>query len=287
MNSLKNARIIKLKKEQLYKVVEWAAAEGWNPGLNDTEVLWNTDPDGYYGVIKEEELIASGSVVKYNDEYGFMGFFIVKPEYRSNGLGRELWNKRKKILLSRLKAGATIGMDGVVDMQEFYTVGGFKLAYRDIRFEGTGKEFTISENISAIKENDFELVNNYDTHCFGFDRHVFLANWIEQNNAKSFKFIERNELKGFAVIRKAINGYKIGPLFANNRDVAEKLFEACSDSAQGKSIFLDVPSMNLDAMNLAKKYELVQCFECGRMYHGVPLNAPIEKTFGVTTFELG
>ncbi|MBU1099450.1 MAG: GNAT family N-acetyltransferase [Bacteroidetes bacterium] len=287
MNSLKNIRLVKLEREQLDMVVDWAANEGWNPGLNDAEVFWNTDPDGFYGVLKDDELIASGSVVSYNGEYGFMGFFIVKPEYRGSGLGRELWNKRKEILLSRLRKDATIGMDGVVDMQEFYAKGGFKLAYKDMRMEGMGREYELSEDISLIEENDFIEVSKYDRECFGFDRSTFLSGWLKQSNAKAFKYKNGNNAAGIAVIRKAMNGYKIGPLFGDNLYIAEKLFEACSDTAKGEKLFLDIPKINKESVALAKKYGLKPCFECGRMYYGKPIDVPLEKTFGVTTFELG
>lgn len=287
MNSLKNIKLVKLDREQLDIIIGWAADEGWNPGINDAEVFWNTDPDGFYGVMKDDELIASGSVVSYNAEYGFMGFFIVKPEYRGSGLGRELWIKRKEILLSRLRKDATIGMDGVVDMQEFYAKGGFKLAYKDMRMEGMGKGYELSEDISLIDENDFMEVNKYDAECFGFDRSTFLSGWLKQSNGMAFKYKNRNNVAGIAVIRKAMNGYKIGPLFADDFSVAEKLFEACSDSAKGEKLYLDIPTLNKEAVALAKQCGLEPCFECGRMYHGKPINVPLEKTFGVTTFELG
>lgn len=37
----------KLDYAGLQTLVDWAKNEGWNPGINDAELFWNTDPDGY------------------------------------------------------------------------------------------------------------------------------------------------------------------------------------------------------------------------------------------------
>ena len=278
---------VKLNKTQFETVVKWAEKEGWNPGINDAEVFWQMDPDGYYGVLKDGEIIASGSIVSYNGEFGFMGFFIVKPEYRSKGLGRKLWNKRKELLISRLKENAPIGMDGVVDMQPFYNKGGFVLSHRDVRMEGTSKMYPVSEHVSKVQDSDIEEILNYDKECFGYERKTFITNWIAQSNAKTFVYRKGEALQGFAVIRKAVSGYKIGPLFADNIDIAEELFKACSAMADGDLIYLDIPLINKSASELANKFSLKECFECGRMYFGPIPEIPMEKVFGVTTFELG
>ena len=59
----------------LERLVQWAEEEGWNPGPNDAKVYWETDPEGYYGYYSQGELIAGGSIVSYDGDFGFMGFF--------------------------------------------------------------------------------------------------------------------------------------------------------------------------------------------------------------------
>lgn len=278
---------VKLNREQFNIVVKWAEKEGWNPGLNDADIFWKTDPDGYYGVIKINEIIACGSIVSYNGDFGFMGFFIVKPEFRSKGLGRELWNIRKKLLLARLREGASIGMDGVVSMQSFYAKGGFTNSHRDVRMEGKGKKYNYSESVSPLGENKLAELIAYDKLCFGFDRSVFITNWVKQSNAKTFTYVSKGIFKGFAVIRKAVQGYKIGPLFADDKNTAVELLKACSSAVVDDLFYLDIPLLNREAYELANDFQLKEVFECGRMYFGKPPQVPVEKIFGVTTFELG
>ena len=47
--NLENLDLKKLNKSHLNTLINWASSEGWNPGKNDAEVFWNTDPDGFYG----------------------------------------------------------------------------------------------------------------------------------------------------------------------------------------------------------------------------------------------
>jgi GNAT superfamily N-acetyltransferase len=278
---------VKLDFEGVKTLVKWAEKEGWNPGLHDAEVFWRTDPEGFYGYFRNGELIGGGSIVSYNKQFGFMGFFIVKPEYRSHGIGRKLWYQRRDTLLSRLNEGASVGMDGVVAMQPFYRKGGFEIAFRDERHEKTGMTFDVNQHISAIQDQDMEAILAYDKDCFGFPRPQFLKPWLNLPNVRTFKYGDKGDLRGFAVIRKAVKGYKVCPLFANNKEIAEELYKACLNAVPGEPLYLDIPMDNQDAVNLAKKYNTTYVFECARMYYGKAPDMAINKIFGITTFELG
>ena len=51
--------IRRMTREELDRLVEWAAREGWNPGLGDAEVFWNSDPDGFVAAEIRGELLDS------------------------------------------------------------------------------------------------------------------------------------------------------------------------------------------------------------------------------------
>ncbi|MEO0046757.1 MAG: hypothetical protein RL705_1948 [Bacteroidota bacterium] len=268
-------------------LVNWAAQEGWNPGLADAAIFWNTDPEGFYGYFDQETLVAGGSIVSYDGQLGFMGFFIVRPEYRAKGIGRTLWQQRRDTLLSRLHPNAAIGMDGVVAMQPFYQKGGFHIAYRDERYEKIGYSYPTNPLVQPITKKDWDAVMALDLACFGVARTRFLKLWLEASNAKAFHYTDHDTLLGFAVIRQCQTGYKIGPLFAENEVVAAALYERCLTEAIGEPVYLDIPVCNEAAVNLIQQYEATYVFECARMYYGTPPKTAIEKVFGITSFELG
>jgi hypothetical protein len=71
-NSHRDMNIRRMTRDELDTLVEWAACEGWNPGLNDAEMFWATDPDGFVAAEIEGELIGGGSIVAYEKKYGFI-----------------------------------------------------------------------------------------------------------------------------------------------------------------------------------------------------------------------
>lgn len=284
---IKDLEFRKLDFSGLKSLVSWAQQEGWNPGPFDTDVFWSTDPDGFYGFYHKSTLIAGGAIVSYNKAFGFMGLFIVKPEYRSNGLGKKLWYMRRNLLIERLHDNASIGMDGVVAMQPFYKKGGFETAYTEERYEKTGMALEIDPKVSKIKEIDFDQILVYDEKCFGFLRPEFLKPWINLPGNKTFKYQIEGQIFGYAVVRKATKGYKIGPLFADNPIVAQALYKACLNDAIGEPIYIDVPMINDEAVSMIKKYDSTYVFECARMYYGQPPKLDVNKIYGVTSFELG
>ena len=105
--------------------------------------------------------------------------------------------------------------------------------------------------------------------------------------SKAVKYSENDKILGYAVIRKADKGYKIGPLFADNPAVAEELFKSSLSIAPDNMIYLDIPTTNQNAIDLVEKYNGKYVFECARMYYGTPPKIDINNIYGITTFELG
>lgn len=277
-----------LTEAELKTSVDWAAAEGWNPGLHDAEVFWRTDPEGYIGAELDGELVATGSIVSYGGRYGFMGLFIVRSDLRGSGIGTRLWFHRRDTLLKRLESGAAIGMDGVFEMQDWYAKGGFKFSHRNLRMQGKGAASEApAAGVVPLAEVDAGELADFDTTHFGVPRPSFLAAWRELPDSRGRGFVENGRLRGYGVIRRCREGHKIGPLFAQTPEVAEALFVALSATAAGEAIWLDIPENNPAAVALAERHGLTEVFGCARMYHGEPPAMPWSEIYGVTTFELG
>ncbi len=276
-----------MTRTELETLVDWAAAEGWNPGLNDAQIFWDTDPAGFIAAELRGELIGGGSIVAYEGVFGFMGFFIVRPEYRGQGLGRQLWYARRDRLIARLQAPAVIGMDGVFTMQDFYARGGFVLSHRDLRFAGVGVAAALDTGLVDLAEEPFAELASYDAAHFPAPRDDFLRAWIAQPGGRALGAMRAGMLQGYGVIRPCRQGYKIGPLFAADAQIADSLLRGLADQARGESLFLDVPENNPEALALAARHGLREVFGCARMYYGPPPRLPDQEIFGVTTFELG
>lgn len=77
---------------QLHIPFEWARQEGWNPGLQDKTPFTLVDPLSFIGGYLNDELVATISAVRYDQHFGFIGFYIVSPAHRDKGYGLKVWN---------------------------------------------------------------------------------------------------------------------------------------------------------------------------------------------------
>jgi hypothetical protein len=279
-----------MAREELDTLVEWAAREGWNPGLDDAEVFWATDPEGFVAAEMGGELVGGGSIVAYGTRYGFMGIFIMRPDCRGRGLGDRLWTERKRLLQERLDPDAAIGMDGVFNMQPYYARGGFRFVCRDLRFEGEGAEAPQPDGIVEASSLPFEVIDACDRKHFPGPRSRFLRDWLRRPGGHALAATgpaAEGGVCGYGVLRPCRVGHKIGPLFAADAAVAERLFVALSSRVPGEPIFLDVPEINRAAVALAGRHGMKEVFGCARMVLGPVPELPDAEIFGVTTFELG
>jgi ribosomal protein S18 acetylase RimI-like enzyme len=273
-----------MAKDELSIAIDWAASEGWNPGLHDAESFYETDPNGFFIGEINGKPISTLSAVKYGATFGFMGFYIVKPEYRGKGYGIQIWNAGLEYLKKR-----NIGLDGVLEQQENYKQFGFKLAYRNIRYEGVSGNLTsTNKKIVKLSSISFKTVKLLDQQVFPAKRSNFLKSWIKQPESNALGIMQNEELSGYGVIRKCRNGYKIGPLIANTSELAEFLFLALKNTVkESEIIFLDIPEINKEALSLVEKYNMKIVFETARMYTKTAPCTSLNKLFGVTSFELG
>ena len=284
MDDATGFKIRVMTRKELDTAIDWAAAEGWNPGLYDAECFYRADPDGFLIGLLDDEPIATISVVKYSDNFGFLGFYIVKPGFRGMGYGMKIWNAGMAYL-----SDCNIGLDGVVAQQDNYSKSGFKLAYRNIRYQGIGGGSVPTDQcIVPLSQIRFEELCAYDHLFFPGNRREFLRCWINQPQGTALGIKQNGKLAAYGVMRKCRSGYKIGPLFADCPECAGLLFTALKTRASGEStVFLDIPEANTAAFDLVNRQNMTPAFETARMYTRGSPALPLERIFGITSFELG
>jgi len=273
-----------MTRPEIDLAVEWAAAEGWNPGLHDAGSFHAADPEGFLVGLLDGEPVATISGVRYGQDFGFIGFYIVKPTYRGQGYGLRIWNAAMQRL-----AGRTVGLDGVVAQQDNYRKSGFALAWNNARYEGVGGGARSADDaIVPLATVPFEALDAYDQAFFPDDRRAFLRAWIGQPGAAALGLVQDGRLAGYGVLRPCRSGFKIGPLFADDPQLAERLFVALKALApQGAPLFVDIPVPHGAALELVQRHDMTQGFETARMYTGVAPEVPMDRLYGVTSFELG
>ncbi len=282
--SIEGYTIRNAQRHEVDLIISWAKLEGWNPGIHDAETFYRTDPNGFFLGILDGRPVASISAVAYDESFGFLGFYIVLPSFRGRGLGTEVWNAGIKYLGDR-----NIGLDSVLEQQRLYERLGFLPYYKSVRHQGVGAgQERKAEGIKYLSEVPIEDLLAYDDQHFPVPRHVFTNLWIGQTGAIALAAVNDGELGGYGLLRHCHLGYMIGPLFADDEDVADSLFRAlCGHAPQGAPVFLDTPAANSAALDLARRHHMHPVFETVRMYTKADPSLPMDRIYGVTSFELG
>lgn len=262
--------------------IAWAAAEGWNPGLADLPCFLAQDPGLFLGAFKDDAMQALIGATRYDDGFGFIGFYIAAPAARGQGHGIAVW----RAAMDRL-AGRVVGLDGVVAQQANYRKSGFALAWNNIRFGGVPAVVPkASPLVQVATTAHLQAIAALDAHVFPAPRPAFLRAWLTAPGHVARVLLRDGAARGFGVARPAREGWKIGPLVADDAADAEALLGALLTGAAGP-VFLDVPAPNAAACALAARLGLRPVFETARMYAGpAPALAP-HRIFGITSFELG
>jgi hypothetical protein len=270
-----------MTKDDLKIALSWAAAEGWNPGIDDVDNFYIADAGGFLIGELNGKPISCISIVRYSSGFNFVGIYIVKPEERNKGFGLKTWTEAFKLIHHQ-----SAGLDAVLQQVSNYQKFGFQPTHSHLRYQGivSGK---ISPDVRDIKIIDFSQLCDYDQQYFPSYRSHFLSQWINQPHAQGYGIINDGTLVGYGVIRKATDGFRIGPLFAENENIAEQLFLALVTYAQGSNIYVDVPNINQSAIDLFTSYQMKDMFECVRMYKEEKPNINWQNVFGVTSLELG
>lgn len=273
-----------MHRDEIALAIEWAAGEGWNPGLHDAQTFPVADPQGFFVGTLHGEPVASISVVRYKPGFAFLGLYIVRPPWRGRGFGWRLWQHGMDAA-----RGRQVGLDGVVEQQLRYRKSGFELAWRNVRCEGRGGTPAPDDaRLVDLARVPFEAVAAYDRAYFPAERTAFLRAWLAQPDAAARGWIEDGRLQGYGVIRRCRSGWKIGPLFAERERIAECLFLAlCSRAGADDPVYLDLPEVNPPALALAQRHHMRVVFETARMYTGRPPAMNMHGLYGVTSFELG
>lgn len=276
-------RIRTMRPDEISIAVDWAAAEGWNPGFRDAPCFSLVDPDGFLIGELDGAPAATISCVNYSTSFAFLGFYIVREDLRGRGHGLRIWNAAVAHASPRV-----IGLDGVVAQQQNYRKSGFKRAYANVRYGGTVVA-PDPQRVSVVPLNDvpLALVAADDATVFPAPRIQFLRAWIGSPGHVARALVRDDRLAAWGVIRPCRMGSKIGPLVGDDRDAVEAVLAALVASSTNSEIFLDVPSINRDAIALAEDLGLAPVFETARMYTGEIPPLRLERVFGVTTFELG
>ncbi len=268
--------------EDLDVVLQWAANEGWNPGLEDAKAFRSADPTGF--LIKEVagEPVASISVVNHDPDFAFLGLYLCKPEFRGRGHGMEVWRAGIEHAGTR-----SIGLDGVPDQQENYARSGFVKYGTTIRYKGQIAPLA-DPRIRQASPGDIDTLVARDMRASGIRRTAFAFAWFAHSPMRQTRVLmEGADIAGFATFRRCRLGSKIGPVYALSGTDARALLAANPFATSDEPCFVDVSDANAPLAKMIKSLGFEATFETARMFSGTQPTTNSAQFQAIATMELG
>ncbi|BEV35647.1 GNAT family N-acetyltransferase [Synechococcus sp. M16CYN] len=278
-------------------IIDWAKNEDFAPGSGDVQIYRNTDKQGIWVAWVDSLAVGCIAGIKYNHIYGFIGLYIVKPEYRRNGYGHKLWEKA----LAHLNNVQCIGLEAAPHLVDSYSEWGFKASSQTIRWQlfkideiNHTEQLLNNHNFHVVTGNQIplEVINKYDAMRESTARPHFLSQWLKHQSGRVMTLIDNNNLcHGFARIRPCFltvgEGWRIGPILADSQQLAKILITNLLSQHQG-IVLIDSPQNNTKAQALLFSLGFRQVSFTIRMYKGLCHHVVSTKdVYGLACLELG
>ena len=270
--------------------------QGFAPGVGDLRIYQNTDKQGLWVGWLNDKPIGCIAGVRYNQNYGFLGLFIVIEKYRGRGFGLQLWKKA----LSHLSDLPCIGLEAAPERITDYSKWGFTVSSKTTRWQWMGDGKLIEDNFRIDDLSNFSFVEGsyipskavaqFDEKRETTPRPHFLSNWLNHPAGKVIAVIDKQgKCHGFGRIRPCLlqhgNGWRIGPLMADTPKLLKILLKKLIDSHPGL-IIIDAPGLNKYASTLFNDLGFKTESETFRMYKGYQPPVSMKDVYVIKFWEI-
>ena len=285
-------------------LTEFEIMEGIMPALDDHQLFYNTDPDGFYIGQLDGKTISSISLVKYGDSFAFLGIYIVLKEHRGKGYGLALF----KHAMESIPPTCNVALDALLEKTHLYRKWGFVEAFvnRRVQVDNTTAATKLEsfvppsdvtvERVEQANQVVYKKLTVYDTGVFGAPHHLFLRGLVDGPNTITLvAFNQIGGIIGFVAVRKTISveeGWKIAPLFADDGQIARALLKAAFKemikiAPDRKVAIFELSISTPEACVLADELNATPLVDLSRMFTKGQLNFTKEKVFSFSSPELG
>ena len=172
-----------------------------------------------------------------------------------------------------------------------YRKVGFRLAHRTFRYQfqnAPARDMPSQEHLKPLKDMRLIELLDYEQRLFPGKRKGYLKAWVTQPEAHGWCIWKDQKIKGYALMRPCMEGFKIGPWFADTNEYACLLLTTMLGQAKGQTVFCDIPEPNQQALSLAEQLQgKPSGFESMRMYRGYQPDLDQDRIYGLTTLKAG
>lgn len=289
----KNIYIRSMQKKDFMTLFEWVKKEEWNPGFYDFESYLLVDRDGFRMLWYDDIPVAALASIKYPHSLGYLGLYVVKPEYRGKSLGRYLWDNTIK----RMSDCKTVILNAVINQVSNYEAYGFQKASLVNRWHVDASKvllerkeisstYVFTQNISISEIADLDYLAS------GCYRPQFWKSILASPDSYYLAVRSVGQLVGFGLALKCVRGYKIAPLYCSSFTIADCLLQKICAILKKITVNKD-NEIQLDSVNFHKstslfeKYGFIKAYNFVMMCRGEEPRINKNILYGINSLEIG
>jgi len=291
MEMTEELEIRELELTDLPQALQLSTQAGWNQNVSDWQRIYYLCDDSCFAGKIDGQLVATGTLVPYENKCGWIGMMLVDERHRKRGYGSAMLNRLVRIA-DEMEL-EWVGLDATEFGEPLYRRKGFRAVGGVDRWKLQKRHRQIA--IDGIRDYDFladgESVGKLDEAATGMQRQDLLLHLGVDGRSKKGSFIVcvQDGLLGFGCSRMRRTGPQIGPVVAGSPDIASAivsaLLERCNPSEQSP-VVIDVPGgSSIEPWLIAEGFEVTR--RLTRMVRGYAQLGSPELLFAIAGFEYG
>lgn len=221
-------------------LLKLSAEAGWNQVAADWQLMLSFGRG--FGIEADGGLVASTMTLPY-DGFAWISMVLVTRTWQRRGLAMRLMRTAIATIAGQ---GRVPVLDATPAGREVYRRLGFRDTWRFRRMALKSTAFEAGPppgvSVRAVDPADWSALAAFDGPVFGADRSVVLRHLADRLPGAAWLAEQNGQLRGFVLGRDGQRATQIGPLVADNPDIAAALL-ARAVRGQQPPLYLDVPDL--------------------------------------------
>jgi ribosomal protein S18 acetylase RimI-like enzyme len=271
----------------MFRQMEWTdipsglslcRSAGWNQLSRDWEIFITLNQQGNRVCVDDNgNVVGTVTTIRYGHHFAWIAMVLVDPAQQRKGIGLSLLEQATQILNDE----NCVKLDATPAGRQVYIKLGFADEYELSRMSAPAinvQHLIPSPTATVMTADDFQRVRSFDLEIFGAER-MPLLNWMLDGAPElAFKVSEGDHLQGYCFGRYGYRYTHIGPVVANDIEVAESLVSAALSKCGDRPIILDVPHHNeswrdwLGSVGFSAVRTFIRMYKGNNLYPGIPEN---------------
>lgn len=264
-------------------------AAGWNQVDRDWETLLEISPTGCFVAERNKQVVASATAVPYGNRFGWIGMVIVDPDHRRKGIASEMMGRAIEYLEEFPCVCSKL--DATDEGAEVYRRMGFREEYRVERWRREPAHLaSTNRSTSGVKIVQLQGLPSLglDFSAFGANRKALLRRLERGCPQVSHAAFFCDQLLGFTLGREGSGSFQLGPLVAEEPEIAEALLLAGLKGVEDHSVIADIHRKTAAPAELLRSCGFRRTRVLNRMYRGENrFPGQPAKVFLLAGFEFG